>query len=112
MPVTVTLEELDEEALIRILKEPRNALIKQYHYMLKLDGVELEFETEAIREIARMALARKTGARGLRAVIEDIMLDVMFDIPSLEGAERCIVTRECITDQKKPVIIFKEDRSA
>ena len=112
VPVTVTLEELDEEALIRILKEPRNALIKQYHYMLKLDGVELEFETEAIREIARMALARKTGARGLRAVIEDIMLDVMFDIPSLEGAERCIVTRECITDQKKPVIIFKEDRSA
>ncbi len=107
VPVTVSLQELDEEALIRILKEPKNALLKQYHYLLKLDGVRLEFEDEAIALIAKKALARKTGARGLRAVIEGIMLDVMFELPSLEGVERCVVTKACIESGAKPVLEYR-----
>ena len=112
VPVTVTLENLDVEALIRILQEPKNALIKQYRYMLHLDGVDLEFEEDAVRAIAEIALKRKTGARGLRAVIEEIMLDVMFDVPSLENVERCIVTKECVVNRQQPTMVRRDDKSA
>ncbi|MGI6546294.1 MAG: ATP-dependent protease ATP-binding subunit ClpX [Fastidiosipilaceae bacterium] len=112
VPVAVTLESLDEDALVRILSEPKNALIKQYRYMLKLDGVELEFEEEAVRAIARLALERKTGARGLRAVIEEIMMDVMYDVPSLENVERCVVTESCVTGHDQPTIIGRPEKIA
>lgn len=112
VPVTVTLEELDEAALIRILQEPRNALIKQYRYMLQLDGVELKFEADAIEAIARQALARKTGARGLRSVIEGVMMDVMYNIPSMDRVAECILTKACITDGAAPTLVMKADQSA
>lgn len=112
VPVTVTLEELDEAVLIRILKEPRNALIKQYHYMLQLDGVELKFEPDAIEAIAHQALARKTGARGLRSVIEGVMMDVMYNIPSMDHVAECILTKACITEGAEPTLVMKADQTA
>lgn len=90
LPVIATLEQLDEEALIKILTEPKNALVKQYKKMLELDHVELEFEQDALKEIAKKAIERKTGARGLRSIIEGIMLDVMFDLPSREDIKNVL----------------------
>ena len=112
MPVVVSLEGLSEETLIRILQEPRNALLKQYKKLFDYDGVELSFEPEAVQEIARQALERNTGARGLRAILEEIMLDIMFDIPSRDDVARCIITRESVTDKKQPQVILKHGKSA
>ncbi len=112
LPVIVALEELSEEALIRIMKEPKNALVKQYSKLFEMDGVELEIEDEAIEEIAKRALERKTGARGLRSIFEKTMTDVMFEIPSLKDVERCIVTAETIRDRKEPRLIRKENDKA
>lgn len=112
VPVVVSLEGLNEDALVRILKEPRNALVKQYNKLFEFDGVKLEFEEDAIREIARQALERKTGARGLRAILEDIMLDIMFDIPSREDVEKCVITRESVEKKAGPQLILKEEKSA
>ena len=86
----VTLEELSEDALVRIIKEPKNALLKQYRKLLAMDNVELEMDDEAIRAVAREALKRKTGARGLRGIMEDIMTDIMYEIPSRNDVEKCI----------------------
>ena len=97
LPVIVTLDGLDEDALVRILTEPKNALCKQYIKLLEMDGIQLTFEEEAIREIARQALARKTGARGLRAIIEDCMLDTMFELPGMTNVNACVIDREAIT---------------
>lgn len=108
LPVIATLEQLDEEALIKILTEPKNALVKQYKKMLELDHVELEFEQDALKEIAKKALERKTGARGLRSIIEGIMLDVMFDLPSREDIEKCIVTKESVLDKEFPRLVLKD----
>ncbi|MBR2751070.1 MAG: ATP-dependent protease ATP-binding subunit ClpX [Clostridiales bacterium] len=105
VPINVTLDGLNEEALIRILREPKNALLKQYWKMLKMDGVELEFEDDAVVEIAKKAIERKTGARGLRAILEDLMMDIMYDVPSQQDAVKCIVTKECVTENKKPELI-------
>ena len=105
VPINVTLDGLDEDALIRILREPKNALLKQYWKMLKMDGVELEFDDEAVVEIAKKAIERKTGARGLRAILEELMLDIMYDVPSQQDAVKCIVHKECITDGKTPELI-------
>jgi len=105
VPINVTLDGLDEEALIRILREPKNALLKQYWKMLKMDGVELEFEDDAVVEIAKKAIERKTGARGLRAILEDLMMDIMYEVPSQQDAVKCIVTKECVTENKKPELI-------
>jgi ATP-dependent Clp protease ATP-binding subunit ClpX len=112
VPVVVSLEGLNEEALVRILQEPRNALVKQYNKLFEFDGVKLEFEEDAIREIARQALERKTGARGLRAILEDIMLDIMFDIPSRIDVEKCIITKESVEKKAGPQLILKEEKSA
>ena len=112
IPVVVALEGLDESALVRILGEPRNALLKQYKKLFRYDGVELEFEEDAILEIARQALTRSTGARGLRAIIEEIMLDIMFDIPSRDDVEKCIITIESVKDKKPPQLIMKPEKSA
>ncbi|HAL74535.1 MAG TPA: ATP-dependent Clp protease ATP-binding subunit ClpX [Clostridiales bacterium] len=112
VPVVVSLEGLNEEALIRILQEPRNALLKQYKKLFDYDGVELAFEPEAVQEIAKQALARNTGARGLRAILEEIMLDIMFDIPSRDDVARCIITKESVIEKKPPQVILKHEKIA
>ncbi|NPV73851.1 MAG: ATP-dependent Clp protease ATP-binding subunit ClpX [Pelotomaculum sp.] len=105
LPIIVTLDALDEEALIRILTEPRNALVKQYEKLFELDGVTLEFTQDALKAVAEEALKRNTGARGLRAILEEVMLDVMYDIPSRSDVAKCIVTRETILRREPPRII-------
>lgn len=102
LPIVATLNELDEKALISILTEPRNALVKQYARLMKIDGVELEITSDALAAVAQRALERKTGARGLRAIMEDLMLDVMFDIPSDDTVRKCTIGKECVTDGKPP----------
>jgi len=109
LPIVVTLDALDEDALVRILVEPKNALIKQFKKFFELDGVELEFCDDALREIARLAMARKTGARGLRSIVEELLLDVMYEIPSQSDVKRCVVTREVVLGLEKPRLI-KVDR--
>ncbi len=105
LPVLVSLGQLDEDALIRILTEPKNALCRQYKKLLDMDGVELEFTEEALREIAQLALKRKSGARGLRAIIESTMTDTMFELPSQENATKCIITREAVLKTGKPDVV-------
>jgi len=105
VPVVVTLDQLDEQALINILTEPKNALVKQYAKLLEMDGVELEFEPEALQAVAQKAIARKTGARGLRAILEEVMQDVMFEIPSREDVERCIITKDTIENKTPPILV-------
>ncbi|GAA0333740.1 ATP-dependent protease ATP-binding subunit ClpX [Bacillus carboniphilus] len=108
LPVIASLAPLDENALIEILTKPKNALVKQYQKMLELDDVELEFEDEALVEIAKKAIERKTGARGLRSIIESIMLDVMFDLPSRDDIQKCVITKETVTDQKAPKLLLED----
>jgi len=105
VPVMVTLHGLDENALMQVLTQPKNALVKQYQYMFSLDGVELEFEEDALQAIAHSAMARNTGARGLRAILETAMMDTMFDLPSREDVTRCIITKETIEEQKPPLLV-------
>ena len=105
LPVVVTLDELDQEALVRILTEPKNAIIKQYQKLFQIDGVKLEVEKEAVKAIARKALKRKTGARGLRSIMESMMTDIMFELPSMENVAKCIVTEAMVEDKNaKPVL--------
>lgn len=104
LPVTAMLEELDEAALVSILTEPKNAVIKQYQKLFDFDGIDLEFTEDAIREVAKTALHRKTGARGLRAILEQVMLDVMYDLPGNEKVSKCIVTKDAILGTGKPVL--------
>ncbi|MBS4176166.1 ATP-dependent protease ATP-binding subunit ClpX [Lederbergia citrea] len=108
LPVIASLEQLDEEALIEILTKPKNALVKQYQKMLELDHVELEFEDGALHEIAKKAIERKTGARGLRSIIETIMLDVMFDLPSRDDIKKCIITKDAVLDEKPPKLVLED----
>ncbi len=108
LPVISTLDELDEPALIRILNEPKNSLIKQYQKLLSFDTVKLGFTEGALSAIAKEAIRRKTGARGLRAIIEDIMLDVMYEIPSQRSIKECIITDEVINKKEKPILIFEK----
>lgn len=108
LPVIATLEELNEDALVRILTEPKNALVKQYQKMLEFDNVELEFEDEALQAIAKEAIERKTGARGLRSIIESTMLDMMYELPSRDDIVKCIVTKESIEEGKSPKLILKD----
>jgi ATP-dependent Clp protease ATP-binding subunit ClpX len=110
LPVIASLEPLDEEALIQILTKPKNALVKQYQKMMELDHVELEFEQEALVEIAKKAIERKTGARGLRSIIESIMLDVMFDLPSREDISKCIITKDTVLNNSMPKLIGTDGR--
>ena len=105
LPIIATLKELDRKALIKITTEPKNALVKQYKKLLEMDGVELEFEQEALEAIVDKAIERKTGARGLRSIIESVMRDIMFDIPSNEKIEKCIINKDTILNNSKPQII-------
>ena len=105
LPMIVTLSPLDEEALIKILTEPKNALCRQYAKLLSFDNVELEFTPEALRAIAEKALERKSGARGLRAIIESVMTDTMYELPSMEGVKKCIITEDAVLKGEKPILI-------
>ena len=108
VPVIVTLDSLDEEALMHILTEPKNALAKQYARLFEMDGVELILTEDALRAVAKEAIERKTGARGLRAIMEDVMLDVMYDIPSEEDIKACKIDGDVIRKIKKPTILRKD----
>lgn len=111
LPLVVTLDKLDESALVRILTEPKNALTKQYESFLAMDHVDLEFEDSALKAIAHEALERNAGARGLRAIIENIMKNVMYEVPSRDDVEKCIVTKEVVTDKKEPTLVLKEKKN-
>jgi len=104
IPVVCYLEELDEKDLVRVLTEPKNSVVKQYEYLFDLDGVKLIFEEEALEEIAKESIKRKTGARGLRSIIEELLLDVMFEIPSKKGINTCTVTRDNVINKTKPIL--------
>ncbi len=110
LPIIATLQELDRNALIDIVTKPKNALVKQYQKLFKLDNVELEFEKEALEQIVDKAIERKTGARGLRSIIEDIMRDIMFEIPSNPKIERCVITKETVQEGVAPNIIINNNR--
>ncbi len=109
LPVVAVLDELDEQALIRILTEPKNALVRQYQKLLKLEGVELEFRDEALVAISRRAMDRKTGARGLRSILEHALLDIMFNLPSLEKVKKVVIDDSVISGEGKPLLIYAED---
>ena len=110
VPITVALKGLDKEALVRILKEPKNALIKQYQKLFDMDEVELNFDEEAIKAIASKAFERKTGARGLRSIMESILMDTMYQIPSDETIEECVITKETVEEGNEPLMFHKNDR--
>ena len=110
LPIIATLRELDRDALVSIVTKPKNALTKQYKKLLELDGVELEFEKEALDAIVEKAIERNTGARGLRSIIEDIMRDIMFDIPTNPKIEKCIITKETVINKKAPELIINENK--
>jgi ATP-dependent Clp protease ATP-binding subunit ClpX len=107
LPVVATLEELDEVALVKILTEPKNAITKQFKRLFEMEGVELEVRPEALNAVARKALARKTGARGLRTILEQVLLDTMFDLPSLEHVSKVVVDEAVINGQAEPYLIYR-----
>lgn len=109
VPVSVTLDLLDEEALMRILSEPKSAISKQYKKLFELDGVELEFEEDALREMAKEAMERKTGARGLRAIMEKAVMDLMYEIPSDDYIARCVITKDSVTGEGEPIKEYSEE---
>jgi len=110
LPIIVTLGILDEEALVQVLTQPKNALIKQYKKLFDMDGVELEFEPDAIAAIAAQAIARKTGARGLRSILESLLLDVMFETPGNEKISKCIITKDTVENGAPPVLVPKKEK--
>lgn len=111
LPVMVSLTELDKDALIRILQEPKNAVLKQYIKLFAMDGVKLSFTDDALRSIAELAIERKTGARGLRSIIEGFMTNIMYDIPSRDDVKEVIITRECVADNAEPKLILKPKKT-
>nr|WP_213818923.1 ATP-dependent Clp protease ATP-binding subunit ClpX [Garciella nitratireducens] len=108
IPVIVTLDSLSEDTLIDILVKPKNALVKQYQKLFEIDGVKLEFDEKALRAVAKKTIQRETGARGLRAIIEEIMLDIMYEIPSRDDVEKCIITEDTVINFAKPTLVFNE----
>ena len=112
LPVVVTLSALEEDALVQILTEPKNALVKQYQKLFALDGVKLVFDEDALREIAREVLKHKTGARGLRAILEDIMRNVMFELPSIDGVSLCRVTKETVLNRIDPILTMNSGKTS
>ncbi|KGG80211.1 ATP-dependent protease [Caloranaerobacter azorensis H53214] len=110
IPVIVTLEQLDKEALKDILTKPKNAIVKQYKELFKMDDVELEFDDEALEVVAQKAIERKTGARGLRGILEEIMLDIMYEIPSRSDIKKCIITKDTILNRSKPTFVLAEKK--
>jgi ATP-dependent Clp protease ATP-binding subunit ClpX len=111
LPVIATLEDLDEAALVQILSEPKNAMVKQYQRLFEMEGVKLTFAEEALKSIARKAIERKTGARGLRSIMEGILLDTMYDLPGMDGVEEVVISRDVVEGDAKPLLIYT-DRSS
>jgi len=109
VPVIATLDELDEDALVDILTRPKNALIKQYQKLFEFDDVRLRFTDTALRAVARQALARKSGARGLRSILENVMLELMYEIPSRDDVEECVVSEEVIEQGVEPLVVYKRE---
>ena len=112
LPIITTLRELDKEALKKILVEPKNALVKQYKKLFEIDGVDLEIKDDAIDAIVDKALELKTGARGLRSIIEEIMTDIMYEIPSNDRIQKCIITKAVVEGKEKPEVILSEEVKA
>jgi ATP-dependent Clp protease ATP-binding subunit ClpX len=112
LPVIATLHELNEDSLIRILKEPKNALVKQYAKLFEFEGVELKFTDEALKAVAKEALSRKSGARGLRSILESSMLDIMYDLPSLKDVQECVIGEEVITRGEQPLLLYAKENAA
>jgi ATP-dependent Clp protease ATP-binding subunit ClpX len=112
LPVVATLGELTEDALVRILTEPKNALVKQYQKLFSMDGVELEIRPSALSSIARKALARKIGARGLRSIMEQSLIDTMFDLPTLDGVAKVVLDEHTIEDEAKPLLVYREQKAS
>ena len=112
LPVIATLEELDEKALIKILTEPKNALVKQFQKLFKMEGAELEFREEALNAIAKRALKRKTGARGLRSIIEHALLDIMYELPGMKDVTKVVVDEKCVSGESKPLLLYAEQAKA
>ena len=111
LPVMTTLSSLNENDLMRILTEPKNSLVKQYKKIFSMDGVELVFKNDALKTISDMALKRKTGARGLRSIMEEIMLEVMFDIPARKDIKKCVITKEVVESKINPLLITDAENS-
>ena len=111
LPIIVTLDALDEETLIEILTKPKNALIKQYQKLMEMDGAKLVFEDDAVRMIAKEAIIRKTGARGLRSILEKIMRNVMFEAPSVSGKKSCVITKEVVEQNQDPILQIDSTKS-
>ena len=112
LPVVATLEDLDVDALVQILKEPKNALVKQYQKLFEMEDVHLSFTDEALVAIADKGIERKTGARGLRSIMETILLETMFDLPSLEGVEEVVVNKETVEKNSKPLMAYSAERNS
>ena len=112
LPIVVSLHSLDKDALVKILTEPKNALVKQYKKLFEMDDVLLEFDKEALEEIAQKAIERKTGARGLRSIIEETMMEVMFDIPSQKNIEKCVVSKDTVVNKTQPTLLLNENKKA
>lgn len=110
LPVVVTLEELSEESLVKILTEPKNALVKQFQKLFEMEGVNLKFTDSALAKIASLAMKRKSGARGLRSIIENCMLDLMYEIPSISGVKECVIGEEVIAKKEEPILIFEQTK--
>jgi ATP-dependent Clp protease ATP-binding subunit ClpX len=111
LPVVTTLDYLDKKALLKILTEPKNAIIKQYKKLLRMEGVELEFNDDALEAVAEIAIERGTGARALRSILENTMIDIMYKIPSKENISNCVITKEVIIDKKEPVYLSNKKRA-
>jgi ATP-dependent Clp protease ATP-binding subunit ClpX len=107
MPVVATLDELDQEALVKILSEPKNAITKQFKKLFEMEGAELEFRPEALQAVAKKALARKTGARGLRTILESVLLDTMYELPSLEHVSKVVLDEAVINGTAEPYLIYR-----
>jgi len=111
LPVIATLEDLDEDALVTILTQPKNALVKQYQRLFELENVKLTFTDDALTAIAKRAIERKTGARGLRTILENVLLDTMYDLPSSESAKKVVVDEAVVTGENQPYVIYESDES-
>jgi len=111
LPVVATLDELDEAALMQILTEPRNALTKQYRKLFDMEGVEIEFREESLRAVARRAMQRKTGARGLRTILENVLLDIMYDLPGMRNVQKVVIDEDVIQGESKPYLVYGVDEA-
>jgi ATP-dependent Clp protease ATP-binding subunit ClpX len=109
LPVLASLSELDEASMVRVLKEPKNALMRQYQKLFKLEGVSLKFTEEALVAVAQEAIKRKTGARGLRSILESAMLNIMYDLPTMDNVRECLISAEVILRREEPIIIYDDE---